>query len=210
MQRKGDLNSVERRLYLIGVIGAIGAGKSTVAKQLEKLGAVRIDADAICHQLLESPQVIDAIRRRFGESVIDAQGRVDRPTLADQVFDDAGRLGQLNAILHPRAKQVILDRIADLSGHRKGLKVVLEVALLLESGWDRLCDAILFVEADEEQRKHRVVADRNWSVHELRRREQHQKRESQKRAAATVIINNTGTLDHTHQQVTEFWRGLGR
>ena len=134
-------------MLVIGLIGKIGAGKSTVARRLAEHGAEVIDADAITHQVLEETAAKAFVVAAFGEEVLDSQGRVQRRMLAEKVFgptpEHAARLAVLEAIIHPRVRQQISQRLeqvraAELTVEnrepRSGAVVVLDVPLLLQAG----------------------------------------------------------------------------
>ena len=155
-------------MIIVGLVGRIGAGKSTVARALADLGAEVIDADRIAHDLLGESEVVAEIVARFGAGVCDAAGRVRRPLLAEQVFGPTpihdAALADLEAIVHPRVRRRIDERLAAIAaagpaGERA--LVVLDVPLLMQAGWDRRCDRLIRVECDEAERGRRVDL-RGW------------------------------------------------
>lgn len=137
-------------MQIIGLTGGIACGKSTVAAMLRSLGAPVIDADAISRSLTApGGEALPAIRKAFGDTVFSPDGTLDRKALAALVFSDSAQLEQLNAITHP----LILSRMRseiDCCREAGAPLVVLDVPLLLEAGFDRLCTQTLCVVADEE------------------------------------------------------------
>lgn len=137
-------------MQIIGLTGGIACGKSTVAAMLRSLGAPVIDADAISRSLTApGGEALPAIRKAFGDTVFSPDGTLDRKALAALVFSDSAQLEQLNAITHP----LILSRMRseiDRCREAGAPLVVLDVPLLLEAGFDRLCTQTLCVVADEE------------------------------------------------------------
>ncbi len=139
---------------VIGLIGGIGGGKSAVARLLADRGSAVIDADAVGHALLEDPAIRARIEERFGAGVLEASPaadgavpRVSRRALAGIVFADASALRDLEAILHPAMRDHFLRSITRLVRDGGRPCVVLDAAVLLEVGWDDLCDRIIFVDA---------------------------------------------------------------
>ncbi len=141
----------------IGVTGPTGAGKTTVLKALEHLGCVCVDCDALYHSLLEtSPALLGELTQRFGRSILNHQGRLERKALGEMVFSDPTSLADLNAISHRH----ILERCRALAqeareGNAKGL--VFDAIALFESGLAKDCDVTLAVVAPEEVRVRRVM-----------------------------------------------------
>lgn len=181
---------------VIGITGGIGSGKSSIAKALESLGAVVIDSDKLAHAELETPDVVKAIKARWGNKVCHADGRIDRRSLGAIVFKDAVELQWLEDLLYPRIherRRAIIDELKS----RRGVKaVVLDAPKLHEAGVDKECDAVLFVDADHDVRLQRVAQTRSWDAAELARREKMQIPLDKKKAMADyVVVNNHPGLD---------------
>ena len=200
---------------VIGLLGAIGAGKSTVAKLLADEGAEVVDADRLAHEVLCSGEGRGAIVGRFGAAILGQDGEVDRRLLAQRVFGDAAALQDLNAIVHPPVLRAIQERI---ERHRKREKALdtagdqavlaLDVPLLAETPLESECDALLFVDASPEVRAARL-RERGWSSDEAARREAFQPLLPKKRASADVIVDNSGPLAATRIHVRDALRQLG-
>jgi len=153
-------------MITIGLIGRIGAGKSTVARRFGEHGAVVIDADALAHEVLGEPDVLAEIAARFGPGVLSATGGVDRARLAGAVFGPtplhAAALEALEAIVHPRVHRRIeaaLDAVrkATEAAGRTDTLVVLDVPLLVRAGWDRVCDHLVVVACEDAVRRERLA-----------------------------------------------------
>ena len=177
------------RKKVIGVIGAIGAGKSTVAKRLEELGAKLIDGDAVGHSVLRDSEIKERIVDRFGPGVVRINGEVDRKALGGIVFSDKASLDALEAIMHPRMKAIFAEEIADAQADPTVKLIVFDAAILLEADWGGLMDEIIYVDAGRELREQRVKS-RGWSPAELARREAAQWPAEKKKAVADHVINN--------------------
>ena len=182
------MNTPRSRKPVIGIIGGVGAGKTAVAEEFEKLGCRRIDGDAIGHVLLLDPSVRDRLRAEFGAEIFSAAGTVDRSALARIVFDDADRLADLNRILHPLIRERIVEQIRLADADTPA--IVLDAAVLLEAGWDELCTCVVFVRADPDQRGRRVRTSRGWDEVAWRGREKMQISLDKKMARSDHTIDN--------------------
>lgn len=214
-------------MIVIGLVGKIAAGKSTVAKHFATRGACVIDADAIAHEVLAEPDARAAIAARFGPDVLDENGLVRRPALAERVFgpesSHAMALADLEAIVHPRVHRRIAAALEALRSAKPapGLGdpvVVLDVPLLLRAGWADICDHIVHVTCDEDVRRARLAA-RGIS------REQQAAREASWQGPAdgdltglpagippqkTVTVDTSGSLEYTRHQVDRIWQDVSR
>lgn len=197
-------------MLVLGVAGGVASGKSAVSRELARLGAVVLDADEIGRQVLEEPAVREAIRDAWGDEVFTPEGKVDRKALAGRVFapghEGARQLARLEEITHPRIGARLneeIDRIA-ASG---APAVVLDAAVMFKAGWHRLCNRIVFVDAPRALRLARAV-ERGWTEEHFDAREAAQTPVEVKRGLADTIIDNSGELAHTIDQVEQFWRSL--
>lgn len=198
-----------REPVIIGLIGGIASGKSTVARYLQARGALWLDSDTMAHEVLKSPEVIDLLRERLGKTVINVDGAVDRKRIAELVFgsdkQSSANLAWLQSIVHPRVRKITEERIAEAAG-RYQLAIV-DAPLLLEAGWGPRCQRILFIDTPLEMR-HQLAAQRGWSQDELERREAAQMPLSEKRSQATDVIRNDGALEDLERQVDLFLQSL--
>lgn len=203
---------------VIGLIGGIGGGKSQVSAMLAARGAIVIVADAIGHELLDDPELRDQIAGRFGVDVMkrpatlaDAVPRIDRQALGAIVFADPAARRELEAILHPRMRARFaesIDRAAQVDG--PALRwVVLDAAILLEAGWDDMCDLVVFVDAPRAERVRRVVDERDWSEETLESRELAQWPIVEKRRRADFVIANDAGFDHLSAEIDRLLAFVG-
>jgi len=186
---------------IIGLLGGIGAGKSTVAKEFEKLGCGRIDADAIGHELLKDPKVKEELKNRWGERIFTPTGEVDRTALADIVFRSAEDLAALNRIMHPRIRQRMEQQIEAFLANPNIPAIVIDAALLTETDWQELCDILIFVLAKDELRYNRVKQSRGWDYNTWKTRENLQNPLDIKAAKADYIIDNNLNESSLREQV---------
>lgn len=187
---------------VVGLIGGIGAGKSSMARLLASRGAFVIDADDVGHELLEDPTIRGQVVERFGAGVLEdaaASGREDEPrrvnrrSLGAIVFADPAALKDLEAILHPAMRKRFATAIDRVAREGRSPCIVLDAAILLEAGWDDLCDRVIFVDAPRDLRLSRLSASRGWSESVLASRERSQWPAEQKRRRADwVVMNESG------------------
>ncbi|MGZ4540727.1 MAG: dephospho-CoA kinase [Blastococcus sp.] len=186
----------------IGLTGGIGSGKSTVSGLLAACGAVIVDADRIAREVVEpGTPGLAAVVEAFGDAVLTPDGALDRPALAAVVFADPEARRRLDGIVHPLVRQ----RAAELAREApEDAVVVHDVPLLVETGQTGSYDVVLVVEADLGTRLARLVA-RGLPEADARARIAAQATDEQRRAAADVVLDNSGTRDELAAQVDRFW-----
>jgi dephospho-CoA kinase len=181
-------------MFLVGLTGGIGAGKSTVAERLAEHGAEVIDADQIAREVVEpGTETWKKLIDHFGEEILDDDGFIDRPRLGRVVFSDPEKRALLNELTHPPVMAEIADRLELLTAY-DGV-VVLDVPLLVESGAQRGYDAIVVVAADSEVQVERLVAERGMPEEDARARIAAQAPLEDKLAVATHVLWNDGPRD---------------
>ncbi len=192
----------------VGLTGGIASGKSTVSAILAELGAVVIDADALAREVVEKgtpglAAVVDA----FGPDVLTADGELDRPKVGAIVFADEERRRTLESIVHP----LVFERIVALEETAPaGAVVVHDIPLLAESGRADTFDAVIVVDAPEDVQIERMVRDRDWTEDMARSRIAAQASREERRAFATYVIENTGSLADLRDRVTGVYAELSR
>lgn len=201
-------------MRLVGLTGGIGSGKSSVGRLLAAHGAVVIDADRVAREIVEPGEpALDEIVARFGPAILDDQGQLDRAALAAIVFDDEESRRDLEEITHPRIGERILARIAEVAGgeHVDGEDhvVIVEHPLLIEKGQADAYENLVVVLADEERRLERLAA-RGVDAADARARMRAQATDEERRAAATHLIVNDGTMDDLTSDVEALWAQLSR
>ena len=197
-------------MRVIGVLGGVASGKSLVARQLADFGAGLLDADRAGHEALRLPHVEAAVRRRWGQTVCTAGGRIDRARLAQIVFTDSPEgpreREHLERLTHPEIGR-LLKRQAEALDDRGTKVAVLDAPLLLEAGWDSVCEKLIFVEAPRPVRLSRAKA-RGWSEADFAAREAAQESLDLKRRRADVVVDNSGSPGQTLAQIERFWQSL--
>lgn len=182
---------------VIGLLGGIGSGKSEVARLMAARGCVVSDSDAHTREILLRPAIRDTLVSWWGPDILTPGGEVDRAAVAHIAFADAAQRARLESLIHPlvheeRDRTFAAARAASPPPPRA---FVIDAPLLLEAGLDRLCTALVFVDAPHDQRLARVAATRGWSEDHLAAREAAQLPLAQKRARCGVVIGNTGSAD---------------
>jgi len=180
---------------VIGLVGAIGAGKSTVAQELASLGCVISDSDAHARAALADAQIHDAIVQRWGSGVRQSDGTVDRAKVAARIFTGEGAQVErawLESIVHPFIHECRRAMFASAPPGTRAL--VIDAPLLIEAGLASECDSILFIDAPRSVRLERLQRTRGWTAEELDRREKSQMPLDQKRSLADHVVVNDGPL----------------
>lgn len=194
----------------LGLTGGIGAGKSTVSSMLGQLGAVIIDADAISRQLLSpGSALLDRVVEAFGPQILTEAGELNRPALAQLIFADEGQRQLLNSMVHPavRARSQELAEAAMAEPGFSGI-IVEDIPLLTETGQAPRFDGVILVEAERSVRLDRLVQGRGMSLADAQARMDAQASDEQRRAIASWVIDNSGSLEDTRRQVEELWGQL--
>jgi dephospho-CoA kinase len=197
----------------VGLTGGVASGKSTVAALLRDAGAVIVDADVIAREVVApGTPGLAAIREAFGDAVIGDDGTLDRPAMAAIVFADEGRRRVLEGIVHPlvRRRAEELEMQARAAAAQAGTEplIVHDIPLLAEVGRAEDFDAVIVVEAPEEEQVRRMIADRKAPEEDARARIAAQATREQRRAIATYVIDNSGTYESLREQVDALLRRL--
>lgn len=193
----------------IGLTGGIAAGKSVVATRLRELGAVVIDHDVIARQVVEPGSVgLAAVVERFGDGVLDENEALDRAALGHIVFNDPQARGDLEAILHPQIARVAAEDEARAVATNPRVVIVHDVPLLVETGQSDDFHVLVVVHAPADLRIARLVETRGTPLPEARRRLAAQASDEVRLAAADVVLDGSGSVEHLRDQVDELWRRL--
>ena len=188
-------------MLVFGLTGGIASGKSTVSARLRELGVVVIDADEIAREVAaKGTEGLEEIIKVFGQEVLTAEGDLDRAKMGTLVFQDAAQRQRLNSILHPRIGTRTALRMEEARNGGAEL-VAYDAALLCENGLADAFRPLVIVSATEEQQIARAMARNGWSETEARARVAAQMPLMEKVKLADRVIDNTGGLENTMEQV---------
>jgi len=197
--------------YIIGLTGNIACGKSTVVAELQRLGALVIDADQVT-RLLQQPghTVYTSIVATFGQQIVQPDGQINRRALGEIVFRDVTQLRLLEALIHPAVHQHIRQWLAELPAGtpQHPVVAVIDAIKLIESGWPAICNAVWVVTAPRDIQIERLCRTRNMTPAEAITRIDAQAPQADKVALADVVIDNHGDITATLQQVHHHWQAI--
>ena len=193
-------------MLVVALTGGIGAGKSLVAQYFSELGARVVDADQLSRVAIERcSEGFDEVITRFGESIL-RNGDIDRKALGEIIFKDKSAKADLEAIIHPRVRELFFEVVNDLAADEI---LIYEIPLLVETGAAGNFDQIITVEADLEIRKTRLLK-RGMFISEIESRLAAQASPAEREAIATHIIENSGDEDQLLRKVENLWEELQR
>jgi dephospho-CoA kinase len=187
---------------VIGLIGGIGSGKSMVAAELKRRGALVLSGDQLGHEGLLQPAICDQVVNRWGRGVLTEGGEIDRRKLGEVVFADQKELRVLESLLFPWIVRRFREEIERARSDPKVRVIVLDAAVLLEAGWNEMCSAVVYIDAPRALRLHRVAEQRGWDEKEVEARERAQWSLTDKVSRADFVIDNSGPPEALSQQVT--------
>ncbi len=196
-------------MLLVGLTGGIASGKSLVTRVFRDLGAQVIDADRIVHDLLSNGQDVHReVLAHFGPSIELPEGGVDRRKLGEIVFNDPGARAWLNQRIHPRVFEAYQQQVKRIKERDPGAVVVLDAALLIETGYHRMMDRLVVVYATEQDQLRRLIERDRFTEEQARARMKSQMPLAEKRNYADFVIENTGTRGETERQAREVFEQL--
>jgi dephospho-CoA kinase len=200
-------------LLKVGLTGGIAAGKSRVGEMFVALGAHLIQADAIAHQLMQPGEAVyQEVVQHFGAGILDPDGRINRARLAEAAFGDPPRIQELNRIVHPPVIRKHDEWMEEMGSRDPHAMAIVEAALVLEAGLVNHFDRIVVVTCHPEQRierwAQRMEVDKEAARKEVARRMAAQLPDEEKIKVADYVIDNSGSLDATDEQVKSIYEKL--
>jgi dephospho-CoA kinase len=188
---------------IIGLTGGIGSGKSTIAQLFADAGCMVISSDEIVRQAYKDSIIKQTLKKWWGGMVFDPDGEVDRAAVARKIFSRPEDRKKLEQLLHPYANQV-RERMMQQAGEDPNIVAfVWDTPLLMETGLNRMCDKVVFVDAAREDRLARVKEYRNWTEADLSERENSQLPLDKKKEISDYCISNTADADYARGQVRD-------
>src|SRR6476646_6320077 len=202
----------------VGLTGGIASGKSVIGEMFVALGAHLVQADRLAHELMDPGEpVYNQVVRHFGREILNPDGSINRPKLAELAFGSpdlpeeqrGSRVAELNRIVHPAVIRSQEDWMHAVGAQDRNAVAIVEAALILEAGMGKRFDRLIVVTCAPEQRAARFAARQKMDLEsankEVQRRMAVQLSDEKKVKAADYVIDNSGSLATTHEQVTEIW-----
>jgi dephospho-CoA kinase len=194
-------------MLLVGLTGGIGTGKSTVARMLEKRGAVVFDADVMARQAVApGTPGFDQVVERFGPNVLAPGGGLDREALASIVFSDPAARRDLEGIVHPEVRRMFAEGCDEYRDSDR--VVVFSAPLLVETGMHTAFDSLIVVSAPVTTQIERLMRDRGMAERDVKARIAAQLPLEAKAEVADILVDNEGTLEDLERRVERVWRDL--
>jgi len=194
-------------MLLVGLTGGIGTGKSTVARMLEKRGAVVFDADVLARQAVApGTSGFDQVLERFGPNVLAPGGGLDREALASIVFSDPAARRDLEGIVHPEVRRMFAEGCEEYRDSDR--VVVFSAPLLVETGMHTAFDLLIVVSAAVATQIRRLMRDRGMAERDVQARIAAQLPLAAKAEVADILVDNEGTLEDLERRVERVWRNL--
>ena len=194
---------------IVGLTGGIATGKSTVTSMLRERGAYVVDADVWARKVVEKGSAgLAEIVQAFGSGILQGDGTLNRAALGQIVFQDAEARQRLNDITHPKVRDGMRQETAAYLEKHPDTPIVWDVPLLFEGETRNLVDVTILVYIPEEVQRMRLMSRDGLSEEDANRRISAQMPIEEKRALATYVIDNSGSLDNTREQVTRIWSKL--
>jgi len=188
---------------VIGIVGGMGAGKSTVAGLFADLGCAVIRADEINHDLMREKEVIEQMVSCWGSEVLDESGQINRNYLSDKVFTSKAELDRLTALLHPRIERRQNQLIQKYRSDPAVVAIILDVPLLYEVGWQKYCDVVVFVACDKEKRYARLAERSGWDREKIKKIENFQISLDKKAKMSEYSVENKSSIPDLAKQVKQ-------
>ena len=196
-------------MQLIGLTGGIATGKSTVSAMLKKAGAIVIDADRIARAVVK--KALPAYREivaQFGAEVLLPDGEINRNMLGDIIFKDRQKKQLLNSIVHPHVNKEVSRQIKQIQKTHPNAVIVLDIPLLIEAGMHNNLSEIIVVYTSQEIQIHRLMQRDHISEADALARIQSQIPIEEKKKQATLVIDNSGTIEDTRRQTLDIFKRL--
>jgi dephospho-CoA kinase len=197
------------RVPVVGLIGGMGSGKSRVAAEFARRGARIVSGDQYGHEALCQPEVRSKAVERWGPGILDERGEINRRALGAIVFADPGERKALEALSFPWIERRFQEEIAAAQADPAVRLVILDAAILLEAGWNTICDQLIYIHAPREVRLRRLSEQRGWNAKEVEARERAQLSLTDKVSRADAALDNSGSPEQLARQVEDLLRQWG-
>ena len=198
-------------MRVLGLTGGIASGKSTAAAQLKELGVIVLDADRYGHRVYEpdSPG-FHAVVNEFGHDIVGEDGEIDRRVLGGKVFGAPEKMDRLTDIVWPEIRRIAAEEISELRERDPETVIVLEAAVMIEAGWQDLCDEVWVIATEPEAAIKRLKDRNGLNAEQAQARLDSQLTNRERRRHAKVYIDNSGNQRQFRQQIEQEWLRLHR
>jgi dephospho-CoA kinase len=194
---------------VIGLIGGMGSGKSCVAAEFARHGGRIVSGDRLGHEALRQPEIRAAVIRRFGKEIVGSDGEIDRGKLGPLVFADEQQRKELESLVFPYIERRIGEEIEEAGSDPAASFIVLDAAIMLETGWNKVCRWLVYIDVPRELRLDRLARQRGWTETEVAARESAQMPLGEKASSADFILDNSGSPEAMAEQVARLVHRLG-
>ena len=190
-------------MRIIGITGGVGAGKSEILKIIEdNCKCFILIADEAAHEVeKKGNSAYEDLVKLLGAQILDADGEIDKRKMAEKIFSDSGLLLKVNSIIHPRVKEYILQLIEQKRIENSIDFFFVEAALLIEDGYEAICDELWYVYTDVEKRRERLKITRGYSDEKIDAIMRNQNDEATFRKHCSFVIDNNDSLDYSREQI---------
>jgi len=196
---------MSKNKIIIGLTGAVGSGKTTVARQFSALNCRVIDADELNHHVLTRPEIVKELVFFWGEEILVRDGTINRDAVGRIVFEDERELKKLTDLVHPLIFARTKEIIESYQGDSQVAALVLDIPLLLEAGYERFCDYIVYVAVKEEIRHQRLSENRGWSSKKIKNIEKLQISLDKKAQKADFTLDNNSSIPELAYQINNIF-----
>ena len=189
-------------MKIIGITGAIGAGKSEILSYLKlRYECFVLEADKVAHQLMQPGEMVyQELIALLGADILLENHEIDRKKMAEKIFSNPDFLIKVNSLVHPAVKRRIKEEIVRESANGRTYFII-EAALLIEDHYDEIVDELWYIYATKEEREQRLIKARGYSKDKIISIEIQQRSEEEFRRACDFVIDNNGTLAETYAQI---------
>lgn len=199
--KKSGENSMS---FILGLTGGISSGKTTVSDYIKQFNIPVIDADLVSREVVErDTEGLNEIIQSFGQQILKENGELNREKLGRIIFSNPKKRKLLNHILHPRIRERIISQKEKLVEKNEPL-IVLDIPLLFEASYRSEVDAVMVVYVDRQIQMKRLIERNSYSLKEAENRINAQMNLKEKKRLADIVIDNSGTIDETYEQVNSW------
>ena len=190
-------------MKIIGITGGVGAGKSEIMSYLARSYKAKVvRADEVGHLVMQPGRTCYMrLISLLNDDILSTEGTIDRKKMAEKIFTDPNLLSSVNSIIHPAVKEYILGDIAAARESGRYDYYFLEAALLIEEGYDKICDELWYIYASDEVRRARLKESRGYSDEKISSIMAHQLDDGMFRRYAAHVIDNSGKIEESYQQI---------